>query len=475
MNPTRAVPPFPPRLAMIAASIALLAGPGSAGAEPAAPASAGEITAVLNRVRDYLEVATPAKLVDRRSGREIADFSAPNPDAILARSDFQLTSYEWGVTYAGMLLAGEATGDARFTAYAARRLEFISKAVPIFREQIRALPPPPDGRPGPGADREPGPWRAILAVPLRPVVLPRSLDDSGSMCAAMIKADRAGVGGDLRPLIGNYMAWIREGQFRLADGTLARNRPLPDTLWLDDLYMSVPALAQMGRLTGEGRYYDDAVRQILQFSERMFLKEKGLYMHSWVSGMEVHPAFLWGRANGWALMAMTELLDVLPAGHPGRPAVLEQFRAHVRGLAACQGGDGLWHQLLDRSDSYPETSASAIFVYCLARGINRGWIDPLAHAPMTSLGWNAVARKVNDKGQVEGVCVGTGTGFEPAFYYARPTSVLAAHGYGPVLLAGAEMIAFRKGKGGQAVNSDGGVRPVRPPRGSDAPTEGSGR
>jgi hypothetical protein len=47
---------------------------------------------------------------------------------------------------------------------------------------------------------------------------------------------------------------------------------------------------------------------------------------------------------------------------------------------------------------------------------------------------------VNQKGQVEGTCVGTGMGFDPAFYYNRPVSVYAAHGYGPVLLAGAEMI-----------------------------------
>jgi unsaturated rhamnogalacturonyl hydrolase len=222
--------------------------------------------------------------------------------------------------------------------------------------------------------------------------------------------------------------------------------------------MSVPALGQMGKLTGDARYYDDAVKQVLQFSQRMFVKEKGLYMHGWIQGMEVHPAFHWARANGWAILAMTELLDVLPEDHPGRAAVLEQYRTHVRGLAACQRSDGLWTQLLDRNDSYPETSASAIFVYCFARGIDRGWLDPLAHGPMTSLGWNAVAKKVNDKGQVEGTCVGTGMAFDPAFYYYRPTNVLAAHGYGPVLLAGAEMITLRKGKGAQALISDGAIQ-----------------
>jgi len=66
---------------------------------------------------------------------------------------------------------------------------------------------------------------------------------------------------------------------------------------------------------------------------------------------------------------------VLPENHPRRPAVLALYRDHVRGLAALQDGAGLWHQLLDRPDSYLETSASAMYVYSIARGINRGWID----------------------------------------------------------------------------------------------------
>jgi len=432
---------------------------------PYPPASVPDITAVLNRVHGYLDSVTPTRLVDRTTNQDITDSSQPNPNATVARGDFLLTSYEWGVTYSGMLLATEVTGDKRFANYTAQRLKFIAAIAPLFRAQAAAAassaPPPaaaPAGQP-PGL----GASGAGRTNPLRQVLTPRSLDDSGSMCAAMIKTQRANLGVDLRPLIDNYIDWIGTKQFRLPDGTLARNRPLANALWLDDLFMSVPALAQMGKLTGERKYYDDAVRQILQFSDRMFAKEKGLYLHGWIQGMDPHPAFHWARANGWALMAMVELLEVLPQDHPGRGKVLDLYRAHVRGLAACQGGDGLWHQLLDRPDSYLETSASAIFVYSIARGINRGWLDMLAHGPMVSLGWNAVAKKVNDKGQVEGTCVGTGMGFDPMFYYYRPTSVLAAHGYGPVLLAGAEMIALRQGKGNAAGISDGTTQFARTP------------
>jgi unsaturated rhamnogalacturonyl hydrolase len=384
-----------------------------------------DVKKVLNRVHAYLDASTPARMIDPNTGKPITDLKKLNNKAVLEQGDFRLTSYEWGVTYAGMLLAGEATGDERFTNYTAQRLKFLADLAPYYRNELKKNP---EG-----------------SNPLRQVLTPHALDDAGAMCAAMIKASRSGVvKADLRPLIDNYIGYISNKEFRLSDGTLARNRPLPNTIWLDDLFMSVPALAQMGKLTGEGRYYDDGVKQVLQFSERMFNKEKGLYMHGWVQGMEPHPQFHWARANGWAVMTLVELLEVLPKDHPGYSQVLDQLRAHVKGLAAYQAGEGFWHQLIDRNNSYLETSATAIYTYSIARAINKGWIDRQAYGPVALLAWNAVATKVNEKGQVEGTCVGTGMAFDPAFYYYRPINVYAAHGYGPVLLAGAEIINLLK-------------------------------
>jgi len=78
------------------------------------------ITDILKRVRSYLDKVTPAQLVDRQSQTPITDLEQAAENAIFAQGDFRLTSYEWGVTYAGMLNAGKATGDDRFTDYAAR-------------------------------------------------------------------------------------------------------------------------------------------------------------------------------------------------------------------------------------------------------------------------------------------------------------------------------------------------------------------
>jgi rhamnogalacturonyl hydrolase YesR len=405
---------------------------------PYEPATDAQIRAVLERVHTYLSEAAPVRLIDGSTGAPVTDRARPPAVIALARTDLQILSYEWGVTYAGMLRAAETTGDERYRKYADERVSAIAWAAQIAKTTGALLPQ--------------------QGIGLRSIVAPRALDDSGAMCAAFIKAERAGLGAQtLRPWIDHYAAYVSTQQFRLSDGTLARNRPLPNSLWLDDLYMSVPCLAQMGKLTGERRYYDDAVKQVLQFSARMFVQETGLYRHGWVQEMKPHPVFHWARANGWALMAMAELLEVLPADHPGRARVLEQFRAHAAGLIAAQGHAGLWHQLLDRSESYEETSASAMFVFGIARGINRGWLDALAFGPAVSLGWNAVAKQVTARGQVAGTCVGTGMGWDPMFYMYRPVHLLAAHGYGPVLLAGAEMIELRKRHPDIGVH-DGGVQ-----------------
>lgn len=383
-----------------------------------------QVSQTLNRVYRYLDSVTPARLIDNATGKEISDYTTPGSNIAFQKGDFRLISYEWGVTYAGMLLAYQVTGNEQFKNYVSDRLKLIADIVPFFQKQLLS--------------------NSSLQTPVNSVIHPHALDDAGAMCAAMIKFSRSGSQANLRPLIDNYIDYISTKEYRLKTGILARNRPLPNTLWLDDLFMSVPALAQMAKLTGKSAYYDDAVKQVLEFSKRMFNKEKGLFCHGWVQDMEPHPQFFWGRANGWALMSIVELLDVLPEHYAGRTQVLDLLKAHVKGLAAVQSGTGFWHQLLDRNDSFLETSATAIYTYAIARAINKGWLDKKAYGPMVILAWNAVASKVNQKGQVEGTCVGTGMAFDPAFYYYRPVNPYAAHGYGPVLLAGAEMISLLK-------------------------------
>lgn len=382
--------------------------------------TAEQVKGVIDRIYNYLNQVTPAQLTDKTSGRVINSLALADDNSIFKPGDFRLLSYEWGVTYTGMLEAGAAFQDKKYTAYAVDRIQFIGDVTRHYRSYLQQ--------------------HAGAVTPVKSVLQPHALDDAGALAAAMIKAMRTGADTSLvRPVVANYIQYILTKEFRLKDGTLARNRPLPNTLWLDDLYMSLPALAQMGVLTGDNTYFEEAVKQYRLFSARMFNQDKGLYMHGWVQDMEPHPQFHWARANGWALMTKIELLDVLPEKFEGRDYILTMLKKHAAGLAERQDKTGLWHQLLDKNDSYLETSATAIYTYCIARAINKGWLDAAAYGPMVLLAWNAISKQVTENGQVQNTCVGTGMGFDPAFYYYRPVSNYAAHGYGPVLLAGAEI------------------------------------
>lgn len=382
-----------------------------------------DVKEVMDRVLTYADQSTPIGIINHVTGKEISDWKKPLKEATLMKTEYRITTHEWGLAYSGMLLAAEATNDRRYADYVSRRFEFLGKASSYFRAYKKEFP----------AEEN----------PLEHFLYPRSLDDTGSMCAAMIQSLRSGIKSEVRPEIDNSIGFIMTKVHRLPDGTFARNRPLPNSVWVDDLYQGVPALAHMGKLTGEQKYYDEATWQIRLFAALLFNKDKGVCMHGWVEDMEPHPAFYWARANGWAVMAIASVLDVLPEDHPQRKAVMELFKAYCHGLARLQSGTGFWHQLLDRNDSFVETSATAMFTYVLAHGINNGWLDARVYGPAALLGWNAVSTKVNGKGQVEGTSAGTSMAFDAAFYYQRPIGT-GPHGYGSVLLAGAAIYKLLK-------------------------------
>ena len=391
----------------------------------------------LKLIGHYIDQNCPIRWIDLDTGEpiEAGSFEVANPG--LEYGLFWPISYEWGVTYAGVLNAAEATGDPFFHDYVLTRLEAIDQLGNYYL----------------GKKVEERPRRYVASR----LINPYSLDACGSMTAALIKAKNAGIGEGLENFIEPSIRYISEQQKRLDDGTLARDRPLPDSLWLDDLYMSVPALAQMGKMTGETKYFDDACRQIIQMKRRMYVPELGLYRHGWVQDMNPHPVFPWGRANGWTIMAAAELLSVLPEQHPEYPIIRSIYLRHLDGIVKCQGINGFWHQLLDRPETYEETSATAMFVFAIARGINRGWIDASAYGPSALLGWNAVTTQIDPDGAVEGTCVGTGMGWDATFYASRPVSPYTPHGYGPVMLAGSEILKMLEALGDEVSYHDGAI------------------
>lgn len=373
------------------------------------PAEA-EVKATIDRVLAYLEQAMPATAEGNK----------------LAKGSFRLTSYEAGVLYAAMLNAGKQTGDERFTRFAADRLGLIARQAP---KEAKALE----------KDKEYDPQ-------MRMVLFPGALDDCGAMASAYCRLNMAQADKAYGAVIDRYVDFVRNKQYRLPDGIFARHRPHHNTVWLDDMYMGVPCMAWYGIMNNDITAIHDAVKQIKLFKERMWVPEKKLFRHGWVESMTPHPAYHWGRANGWAILTQCEVLDALTIKGKSeetaadRAFVLDLLRQHIEGLSALQDKTGFWHQLLDKPDTYNETSCTAIYTYCMAHAINEGWIDAQTYGAQVLLAWQACQTKVNAKGQVEGTCVGTGMGFEPAFYAYRPVHAMAAHGYGPMIWAGAEVI-----------------------------------
>lgn len=376
---------------------------------------------IVERIFGYIERSTPAKIVDGE-GKELNPGNTLPDDAMLNQGTFRLTSYEWGVTYMALLETSRLMNESRYKDYVSENIGFLSKVAPLF-EELKARTGKDDGQ-------------------MRQVISPASLDDAGAMAGAFMLASLSDSTLRLDTLIERYYNIVETVPPRLPDGTFSRNRPHHRAVWLDDMFMALPAMAVRGTYAGNPGLYDDAVASAEGFFKRMWMPDKRLFRHGYIEGLDQQPEMAWGRANGWALLTMTRLLDFLPDNHNGRSGIMEMYKKHIRGLADCQDKDGFLHQLLDRNDSYQETSATAIFTYCLAHGINNGWIDAETYGPVAQLAWEAVASRITPEGEVEGVCVGTGMGFDPSYYYYRPVSSKAAHGYGPVIWAGAEMYSL---------------------------------
>ena len=381
-----------------------------------------EIKATLDLIRGYFERSTPYQIIDRTTGTPITDLSKPIRTAAVdtRTGEFNEWTYSVGVVLAGMLQVTEVTGDARFEAYTFKNFDFIFDHLDYFRRQAKEF-------------GQAGGYARLMDM--------RELDHCGAIGAALVKAMARKPDPRYREGITLTDEHIAKRQKRLADGTLVRPRPVPTALWIDDAYMSIPFLAQMGKLTGERRYFDDAARQVIGMSERTFDRSKGLYDHSWFEHEPNDVRFFWGRGAGWMLMAMAELLTVMPADHPDRARVLEQFQRSVQGVSAYQSGTGMWHQLVDKPDSYLESSATAMYTFAVARGVNRGWISS-SYAPIAQTGWRALQQRVQPDGRIDGICVGTTAAHDMVYYYNRPTELGAMQGYGPALMAGAEVLTM---------------------------------
>lgn len=394
----------------------------------------------------YVQVSCQSNKVDEAVVRSIADYILEHTtydyQAVGSRKIYQSTDeipedvevhftnpfmhwgYTMGVLNMAMINLGNYLDEEKYTNYPVQHIANGMDNYKFFQKRFRN-------------DRPHHRW------PYGQIWTMQELDDCGAMGASMIEVYKLVDRKDYREYIDKTAKHIMEKQDRLEDGTLVRKFPHEMTLWADDLYMSVPFLARMGDLTGEVKYFDDALMQVFNFTKYLWNEDKELYYHCYYSDLDRNGVAHWGRCNGWVMMAQVHLMNFLPADHPKHEELRKNLERQILGIAKYQNEDGLWHQLLDKSDSYVESSCSAMFVYSIARAVNEGWIDR-RYASIAIRGWEGLKeQEITHDGQLKNVCVGTGIQDDLVFYYTRPARTNETHGLGAIIDAGIEVMKLK--------------------------------
>lgn len=360
------------------------------------------------------------QFVDKQIGKKYNSTSEAPPDAILQpESEYNDWRYWNGVLNLAMIDLSVLLNDNRYREFVNKNLAFTFDNYSFFESKYKN--------------------ESKWSYPLGQFFICEELDDCGAMGASLIEIYKTDNQQRYKQYIDKATNHIQIKQARLKDGTLVRTFPHKYTLWADDLYMGISFLCRLGELTGNKKYFDDAVKQVINFHKYLFNANYGLIYHCWYSDEQRPGVAFWGRANGWAMLAQIDLLERLPVNHPKREELISLFKKHIIGISRYQSEKGLWHQLLDKVDSYLETSCTAMFTYSIARAVNIGLIDK-RYLPIAIKGWEGIMTKITDNGDVEGVCTGTGTSDELIHYYTRPAPLNDVHGIGAVILAGKEIL-----------------------------------
>ena len=216
-------------------------------------------------------------------------------------------------------------------------------------------------------------------------------------------------------------ALITQGH-RNEDG-LFDSPAFPGQLSTEILAMTVPFLAWAGKISGEKRYFDEAVRQFTGYAERLYDPEARLWHPGYVPGPATldmtfrlmseqwmspdypvqKPGIMtgfWGRGEGYALFALSELIFELPNQTEEKEKLIQTRVDMLDGLLAYQDPDGMWHQVLNDWGSYPETSGTAWILYAMGRGIKKGTIDRAKFTPPYLRGLAGMARYLAYDGSI---------------------------------------------------------------------------
>lgn len=227
----------------------------------------------------------------------------------------------------------------------------------------------------------------------------------------------------------------------------------PNQMWLDGLYMAGPLEAQYSATFGETCYLETAINQIILMRDHIQDPESKLLYHAWDPTYEVEwadpetglSAEFWGRALGWYVVAILDILEFVPESHPKRQTIIDIELEVLKALAKYQDSEtGAWHQVVDKGDcegNWLESSCTCLFSYAMAKAVRMG----LANKKYLDIAIRGFEGVINNFVEVDGddlllsgVCVGTDVSTYEE-YITRPTVINDLHGSGAFLLMCAEI------------------------------------
>ena len=201
-------------------------------------------------------------------------------------------------------------------------------------------------------------------------------------------------------------------------------------LWIDDMYMISFLQTQAYRATGDVKYIDRTAKEMVLYLDELQLKDgpnAGLFYHA------PDVPFVWARGDGWMAGALVLVLKNLPQDSPCRPRIMDGYLKMMSALLKLQRQDGLWGQLVDDSESWSETSGSAMFTYAFIEGVKNGWLCAETYGPAARRAWIALCGRVDETGNTRETCVGTAKKNDRRHYLDRPRITGDPHGQAAML------------------------------------------
>lgn len=250
-------------------------------------------------------------------------------------------------------------------------------------------------------------------------------------------------------------------QPRTTEGGFWHKQIYPWQMWLDGLYMAEPFYAHYAVWANEDSIYNDVVRQFHIVDKHTLNVATGLNYHgwdesiaqAWADGISGCSAHTWGRAEGWYVMAICDVLDYLPKNHAGRDELIAILNRVCRTLAGYQDAQTkMWYQIPDMPDAegnYTESTCTAMFCYAMAKGARMGYLpeEYLAIARSAFAGMWANAVETNEDGtlSLKRCCAVAGLGGNPYrsgtydYYINERVRDDDPKGIGPLILAAWEL------------------------------------